>query len=115
MEQSQCSLTNRTCAPCQGDVEPLKGQELNKLLNQLSDGWNVVEEHHLEKLFKFEDFTTALDFVNKVGELAESLGHHPDICLSWGKVKIKVFTHKINGLHENDFIFAAKAEQLYAT
>ncbi len=114
MEESQCSLTNRTCVPCQGGVEPLKGEELNKLFDQLQDGWNVIEEHHLEKLFKFKDFKTALDFVNKVDELAEQLSHHPDICLSWGKVKIKVFTHKIDGLHENDFIFAAKAQQLYS-
>ena len=114
MEQSKCSLTNRTCAPCQGSVEPLKGQNLNKLLDQLQDDWNVIDEHHLEKMFKFKDFKTALDFVNKVGELAESLSHHPDISLSWGKVKIKVFTHKIDGLHENDFIFAVKAQQLYS-
>ena len=114
MEQSQCSLTSRNCVPCQGGVDPLKGEKLNKLFAQLSDGWAVFDEHHLEKLFKFKNFITALAFVNKVGELAENLGHHPDICLSWGKVKIKVFTHKINGLHDNDFIFAAKAEQFYS-
>ena len=114
MSDNVCGLTDRDCVPCQGGVEPLKDEALNNLFEQLPDGWEVIDEHHLEKLFKFKDFKSALAFVNKVGELAESLGHHPDICLSWGKVKIKVFTHKIDGLHENDFIFAAKAEQLYS-
>ena len=72
-----------------------------------------IVEHHLEKLYKFKNFRQALDFVNKIGELAEQQGHHPDIYLAWGKVKLEVWTHKIKGLHESDFIFAAKADTLY--
>jgi len=76
----------------------------------ISQEWKVVGEHHLEREFKFKDFAAALAFTNKVGALAEAEGHHPDICLSWGKVKVIIWTHKINGLHENDFILAAKID-----
>ena len=75
-------------------------------------GWNVVEDHHITKAFKFPDFGKALEFVNRVGELAEELGHHPDIFLAWGRVEITSWTHKINGLTESDFILAAKIDQL---
>jgi len=77
------------------------------------DGWNVIDEHHLRKTFKFPDFRKALGFVDRVGELAEEQGHHPDIFLAWGKVEITTWTHKINGLTESDFILAAKIDQLY--
>jgi 4a-hydroxytetrahydrobiopterin dehydratase len=73
----------------------------------------VIDEHHLEKQYKFKDFQGALEFVNKVGEMAEAQGHHPDVYLAWGKVKLTVWTHKIKGLHESDFIFAAKADCFY--
>jgi 4a-hydroxytetrahydrobiopterin dehydratase len=95
-----------------GGVPPLEGREIKKLLDQLGDGWIVVEDHHLEKEFKFLDFRQALDFTNRVGELAEAQGHHPDIYLSWGKVKLVLWTHKIDGLTESDFIFAAKVNEL---
>lgn len=72
----------------------------------------MVDEHHIQKEYKFKNFREALDFVNRVGELAETVGHHPDVALSWGKVKITLWTHKINGLSETDFIFAAKADTL---
>ena len=111
-QENQDSLANRSCSACQGGVEPLKGEALSAFAEQLSDGWQVIEEHHLEKEFKFKNFKEALDFVNRVGDIAESQGHHPDIQLSWGKVKLTVLTHKISGLHENDFIFAAKVDQL---
>lgn len=105
------SLAEKTCVPCRGGVPPLKGAELQKLSRQV-DGWGVVEEHHITKNFKFPDFRTALAFVNKVGELAEAQSHHPDIYLAWGKVEVTIWTHKIDGLTESDFILAAKIDQL---
>ncbi len=105
-------LASKECVPCQGGVPPLAGDELNQLMAQLGGGWQVVDGHHLEKDFRFPDFRVALDFTNKVGNLAEDQGHHPDIYLAWGKVKITVWTHKINGLTESDFVFAAKSDAL---
>ncbi len=105
-------LASRNCVPCRGGVPPLKGQELFALQRQV-DGWIVVGEHHVTKAYKFPDFRKALDFVNRVGELAEQQGHHPDIYLTWGRVEIKSWTHKIDGLTESDFILAAKIDQLY--
>jgi len=105
------SLAEKTCVPCRGGVPPLQGEELQKLAQQI-EGWQVVEEHHLTKNFKFPDFRSALAFVNKVGEVAEEQDHHPDIYLTWGKVDITIWTHKINGLTESDFILAAKIGKL---
>ena len=93
-------------------MPPLKGVELVALEKQV-DSWNVVEEHHLRKTFKFPNFREALTFVNSVGELAEAQGHHPDIFLAWGRVELTSWTHKINGLTESDFIMAAKIDKLY--
>jgi 4a-hydroxytetrahydrobiopterin dehydratase len=104
-------LAAKTCVPCRGGVSPLKGEDLSILQKQV-DGWNIIEEHHITKTFKFPDFRGALKFVNHVGELAEEQGHHPDISLAWGKVDITTWTHKINGLTESDFILAAKIDQL---
>ncbi len=104
-------LASKTCVPCRGDTPPLKGADLEELSRQLPD-WEVVEEHHLKKTFRFENFREALDFVGRVGEVAEEQGHHPDIAFGWGKAKITVFTHKIDGLTESDFILAAKADEL---
>src|SRR5437868_2118065 len=106
------ALAEKECVPCKGGVPPLKGQELARLEEELGPGWQAVEEHHLEKEYKFKDFREALAFTNKVGELAESQGHHPDIFLTWGKVKLTIWTHKINGLTESDFVLAAKADKL---
>jgi len=106
-------LSTKTCVPCRGGIPPLKGKELAALVQQVS-GWKVVNEHHIEKSFAFPDFRSALDFLNRVGELAEREGHHPDIYLTWGRVDIKTWTHKIDGLHENDFILAAKTDALYS-
>ena len=103
-------LADRRCVPCRGGVPPLKGEEVRKLSEQLAGSWTVVEEHHLEKEYRFRDFAEALAFTNRVGAVAEEQGHHPDIHLAWGKVEIKVWTHKIEGLTESDFIFAAKAD-----
>jgi len=105
-------LASKTCVPCRGGVPPLKGAELEPLQKQV-EGWNLIGEHHIAKTFKFPDFRKALEFVNRVGELAEEQGHHPDIYLAWGKVEVTTWTHKINGLTESDFILAAKIDRLY--
>ena len=104
-------LADRRCTPCRGGAPPLAGDELRKLQDQLP-GWRVIDEHHLEKSYTFPDFKTALAFVNRVGAIAEEEGHHPDLYLSWGKVGVKTWTHKINGLTESDFILAAKIDAL---
>lgn len=104
-------LATKTCVPCRGGVPPLKGGELAKLHKQVPQ-WQVVNEHHLARKFSFPDFGQALDFVNRVGEVAEQQGHHPDILLAWGRAEITLWTHKIDGLTESDFIMAAKIDQL---
>jgi len=105
------NLTEKHCVPCKGGVPPLAGEELQRLAQQVP-GWRVVEDHHLIKSFAFPDFKTALEFVNRAGVIAEAEGHHPDMLLSWGKVEVKIWTHKINGLTESDFILASKIDQL---
>ena len=105
------SLSKKECVPCKGGVPPLKGQELEKL-RELVDEWDVVEEHHITKTYKFPNFVKALAFVNRVGDIAEAQGHHPDIFLTWGKVSITMCTHKIDGLAESDFILAAKIDEI---
>jgi 4a-hydroxytetrahydrobiopterin dehydratase len=90
-------------------VAPLKGAQIEPLLAQLQ-GWRVVAEHHLEKSFPFPDFRTALAFVNRAGAVAEEQGHHPDLYLSWGKVGVKIWTHKADGLTESDFVLAARID-----
>jgi len=112
MSDDICDLTAKECVPCRGGVPPLAGDELTRLSLQLGHDWQVVEAHHLAKEFSFPDFKTALAFTNRVGALAESEGHHPDIYLAWGKVRITIWTHKIDGLTESDFILGAKIEQL---
>ena len=106
------SLAEKHCVPCRGGVPALKGDALEKLKTQIS-GWQVVDEHHLLKAYSFPDFRTALDFVNKAGAIAEEEGHHPDLLLSWGKVEAKIWTHKVDGLTESDFILAAKLDQIH--
>jgi 4a-hydroxytetrahydrobiopterin dehydratase len=105
-------LASKQCVPCRGGVPPLEGNRLEVLHDELSNGWQVISGHHLTKEYRFGNFREALDFTNRVGELAEEQGHHPDIELSWGRVKLSVWTHKIDGLTESDFIWAAKADQL---
>jgi 4a-hydroxytetrahydrobiopterin dehydratase len=103
-------LLDKTCKPAEGGA--LKGDELRDLFGQLPYGWTMPNEHHLEKEFRFKDFREALDFVNRLGEIAEREGHHPDIFLTWGRVKVTLWTHSVGGLSENDFILAAKADAL---
>jgi 4a-hydroxytetrahydrobiopterin dehydratase len=104
-------LSSKQCVPCRGGVPPLRGEELERLRAQLN-GWEVVLEHHLKKNYGFANFCESLAFVNRVGELAEEQGHHPDICFGWGKAEITIYTHKIDGLTESDFILAAKIDEL---
>ena len=106
-----CDLANRECVPCRGGVPPMKGPEINEFSSQLHE-WEVINEHHLGKTFKFENFRQTLDFVIRIGELAEEQGHHPDICFGWGKAEITIWTHKIDGLTESDFVLAAKIDRL---
>jgi len=104
-------LASQQCVPCKGGVPPLAGAALRDLEAELGHGWRVVDGHHLEKEYRFKNFREALDFTVGVGELAEEQQHHPDILLAWGKVRLTIWTHKIDGLTESDFVFAAKAEQ----
>ena len=104
-------LADKTCVPCRGGVPPVKGAELEALKKQVP-GWEVVNEHHLHRAFTFPDFKSALDFVNRAGAIAEEQGHHPDIFLAWGKAEITIWTHKIDGLTESDFVLAAKINRL---
>ena len=104
-------LSERQCVPCRGGVPPLKGEEIKNLLRQL-EGWQVANEHHLQRTYRFRDFRESLQFVNRVGELAEEQGHHPDICFGWGKADVTIWTHKIDGLTESDFVLAAKIDKL---
>ena len=107
-----CPLAQRKCVPCQGGTPPLKGEALRQLASQINPAWEVIDEHHVTRTFKFRDFADALAFVNKVGALAEAEGHHPDIYLAWGKVRVELFTHKIGGLSESDMVMAAKIDRL---
>ncbi len=108
-------LASRRCVPCKGGVSPLRGAALLVLHNQLggdAGGWRIVDEHHLEKEFRFANFADALGFVNRVGAMADEQDHHPDVLLSWGRARITIWTHTIDGLTESDFVFAAKCDAL---
>ena len=109
--QSLTGMAGESCVPCRGGVPPLTHDEIQPLQQELGNGWSVVDDHHLTKDFTFPDFVTALAFTNRVGQIAEHEGHHPDIQLSWGHVGITIWTHKINGLTRSDFILAAKIER----
>jgi 4a-hydroxytetrahydrobiopterin dehydratase len=107
----QSSLADEKCVPCSGGVPALKGEELATLASSLGGGWRVVDEHHLEKEVTFPDFAQALAFTNRVGAIAEAEGHHPDIYLAWGKVRVTIWTHKVDGLTRADFVLAAKIDR----
>ena len=105
-------LKSRSCVPCHGGVPRLTGEEIKEYAEQLN-GWEIVGEHHLRKSYGFRDFRAALELVNRVGEVAEHEGHHPDICFGWGRAEITIWTHAIDGLSESDFILAAKIDALH--
>src|SRR5215469_1023599 len=104
-------LAKLTCVPCKGGVPPLKGKELAALARQVKD-WKVIDEHHTSKSYGFPDFVSGLEFVKAIGAVAEEQGHHPDILLRWGNVTVTIWTHKIDGLTESDFILAAKIDEI---
>ncbi|MEX2573820.1 MAG: 4a-hydroxytetrahydrobiopterin dehydratase [Balneolaceae bacterium] len=114
MDSNVLNLQERKCKACSPDTPPLEGEELRQYHNRLEEGWDLSGEHHLERVFKFKNFRQALDFTVKVGEMSEEEGHHPDIVLKWGEVKVIIYTHAIEALSESDFIWAAKADGLYA-
>ncbi|MCC6730309.1 MAG: 4a-hydroxytetrahydrobiopterin dehydratase [Chthonomonadales bacterium] len=103
-------LAQKKCVPCASGEPPLKGADIARLRGEIGEGWHVVDEHHLEKEYRFTNFRDALAFTNRVGAIAEEEGHHPDIYLAWGKVRLVIWTHKAGGLTENDFILAARAD-----
>ena len=105
-------LKDKKCVPCSVGAPTLKPEEIEVFLKDLQDGWELKEDKFIEKTYKFKNFKEALKFTNIIGELAEEEGHHPDIFLSWGKVVVKLWTHKISGLHENDFIMASKFDNI---
>lgn len=113
METDELDLRERKCEACNAQTPSLKGEELQKYYNRLEDGWELVNDHHIEKTYSFKNFQQAMDFTVRVGEMSEEEGHHPEIYLTWGEVKLKVYTHAIDALSENDFIWAAKAEAIY--
>jgi 4a-hydroxytetrahydrobiopterin dehydratase len=110
--QSRSPLAEEKCVPCRGGVPPLKGEELREVAAELGGRWRIVDEHHLEKDFTFRDFAEGLSFTNAVGAIAEREGHHPDVYLAWGKVRIQIWTHKIDGLTRSDFVLAAKIDAI---
>jgi len=103
------SLADQTCVPCKGGVPALSGDEVRNFLTQIP-AWEAPNDHHLHRVFKFPDFKQALEFVNRAGAIAEEQGHHPDLLLTWGKVEVTIYTHKIDGLTESDFVLAAKID-----
>lgn len=108
-------LAEKTCTPCRGGIPPLSKEEAADYLRQ-APGYELLDDgHRIERTYKFKNFKQALDFVNRVGEAAEEEGHHPDITFGWGFATVSWSTHKIKGLHENDFIMAAKVNQLAGT
>ena len=106
------SLHEKKCVPCEGGIPPLNSTEIEPLISQLNDGWEVVEQHHLQRTWDFEDFATALQFVNQAGDICEQEFHHADFELGWGRVKVMIWTHKIDGLTESDFVLASKIDYL---
>lgn len=104
-------LCDLSCKACRGDVPAMRGEQIEPYARQVPD-WKIADEHHLSRTFKFPDFAAALEFVNRVGALAEAEAHHPEILLGWGRARVRIWTHKVDGLTEGDFVLAAKIDQL---
>lgn len=108
------ALADQPCEACTSEDEPLGPAEYEDYLAELDESvWEVVDDHHLEGTYSFDDFRDALEFTYEVGELAEEEWHHPDLHLSWGAVVVEIFTHKIDGLHKTDFVMAARMDRIY--
>ena len=112
METFNCRLVDKSCIPCKGGVPPLTLQEVEKLLRNLGNGWVLNNTGHLCKEYHFKDFMDPMAFANKIAEVSEKEGHHPDLKIEWGKCIVEIWTHKIDGLTESDFILAAKIETI---
>lgn len=107
-------LADQACIPCRGGVPPLARERVEKLLAELEPGWTATHDGtRIERAFQFKDFAKALAFANRVGEIAEREGHHPDLHVGWGRCRVEIWTHKINGLTESDFYLAAKTDRAY--
>ena len=106
------NLLAKKCIPCSIDTEPLTDIEIESFLRRVDKNWELAEDMRIERTFKFKNFKEALDFTNKIGNLAEEEGHHPSIYLAWGIVRVRIWTNNIKGLHENDFILAAKIDSI---
>lgn len=106
-------LIHKKCTPCRSGQKPLRGVEIQNYMSKLSGGWNVVDEQYLEKKYAFPNFKSAFHFAETVARIAEQENHHPTITISWGLVRLKIYTHKIQGLSENDFIIASKCDQKF--
>ena len=105
-------LAKKTCVPCKGGVPPLEAEQIRELLGQIDDRWKAENDHHIVAEYEYPDFLQALAAVNRIGQLAEEQGHHPDLELGWGRVGVKIWTHAIDGLTESDFILAAKIDEV---
>jgi 4a-hydroxytetrahydrobiopterin dehydratase len=112
MSEQGATLDQQRCVPCEGGVPALGGAEAQALAGELGSGWRMVRSHHLEKEYRFLNFADALHFANQVGQIAEAEGHHPDLLVGWGRVKVYLWTHAVDGLTKNDFVLAAKIEKL---
>lgn len=104
-------LADQECVPCRGGVPPVEMSRVRELLRELDQAWQLNSDGHLERMYTFKDFAKAMAFANRVADIAENEGHHPDLCIAWGKCKVEVWTHKISGLTESDFYLAAKADR----
>lgn len=113
MSESKTYLINKSCVPCRGGMPALTYKDINQYLSQLESAWSLNDKGHLYRMYKFKNFMDAITFSNRVAEIAEKEGHHPDLKISWGSCEIEIWTHKIEGLTESDFILAAKIEKLY--
>ena len=107
------TLATQRCVPCGGGTPPLTETEIAPLLEQINSAWQVIDNHHLEREYRLKNFAEALSFTNQVGDIAETEFHHPDLFLAWGKVRVTIWSHKINGLSEADFVFSAKCDQAF--
>ena len=106
-------LADQSCVPCRGGVPPMDETGAKEFLRELEDGWRLNTGGHLEREYRLKNFMEAMALANKLADVAEQEGHHPDLYIAWGKCKVEIWTHKIKGLTESDFYFAAKADRAF--